>query len=155
MKIRTRWYDRVLSGLSLGALLAVTLYVLLAWKTLPEHPPTHFDFRGAADAWGNNRTVLLTPMALAWFLFGLITLTEHMPSVWNTVDGVRPANIPRALRLSKSLIGVTKTGLSLFFAWSIFCAARGTDLGAAATPLQLVTVGLVPLVFVVLLLRLR
>lgn len=155
MKIRTRWYDRVLSGLSLGALLAVTLYVLLAWKTLPEHPPTHFDFRGAADAWGNNRTVLLTPMALAWFLFGLITLTEHMPSVWNTVDGVRPANIPRALRLSKSLIGVTKTGLSLFFAWSIFCAARGTDLGAAATPLLLVTVGLVPLVFVVLLLRLR
>ena len=155
MKIRTRWYDRDLSGLSLGALLAVTLYVLLAWKTLPEHPPTHFDFRGAADAWGNNRTVLLTPMALAWFLFGLITLTEHMPSVWNTVDGVRPANIPRALRLSKSLIGVTKTGLSLFFAWSIFCAARGTDLGAAATPLLLVTVGLVPLVFVVLLLRLR
>ena len=155
MKIRTRWYDRVLSGLSLGALLAVTLYVLLAWKTLPEHPPTHFDFRGAADAWGNNRTVLLTPMALAWFLFGLITLTEHMPSVWNTVDGVRPANIPRALRLSKSLIGVTKTGLSLFFAWSIFCAARGTDLGAAATPLLLITVGLVPLVFVVLLLRLR
>ena len=140
MKIRTRWYDRVLSGLSLGALLAVTLYVLLAWKTLPEHPPTHFDFRGAADAWGNNRTVLLTPMVLA---------------VWNTVDGVRPANIPRALRLSKSLIGVTKTGLSLFFAWSIFCAARGTDLGAAATPLLLVTVGLVPLVFVVLLLRLR
>ena len=155
MKVRTRWYDRVLSGLSLGALLAVTLYVLLAWKTLPEHPPSHFDFRGAADAWGNNRTVLLTPMALAWFLFGLITLTEHMPSVWNTVDGVRPANIPRALRLSKSLIGVTKTGLSLFFAWSIFCAARGTDLGAAATPLLLVTVGLVPLVFVVLLLRLR
>ena len=75
-----------------------------------------------------------------------------MPSVWNTVDGVRPANIPRALRLSKSLIGVTKTGLSLFFAWSIFCAARGTDLGAAATPLLLITVGLVPLVFVVLLL---
>ena len=93
MKIRTRWYDRVLSGLSLGALLAVTLYVLLAWKTLPEHPPTHFDFRGAADAWGNNRTVLLTPMALAWFLFGLITLTEHMPSVWNPVDGVRPGSV--------------------------------------------------------------
>ena len=49
MKVRTRWYDRVLSGLSLGALLAATLYVLLAWKTLPEHPPSHFDFHGAVD----------------------------------------------------------------------------------------------------------
>ena len=155
MKVRTRWYDRVLTGLSLGALLAVTLYVLLAWKTLPEHPPSHFDIRGAVDAWGNNKTTILTPLALAWFLFGLVTLTEHMPSTWNTVSGVRPANIPLALRLSKTLIGITKTGLSLFFAWSIFCAARGTDLGAAATPLLLIMVGIVPLVFVVLLLRLR
>ena len=155
MKVRTRWYDRVMTGLSLGALLAVTLYVLLAWKTLPEHPPSHFDFRGAADAWGNNKTTILTPLALAWFLFGLVTFTEHMPSTWNTVSGVRPANIPRALRLSKTLIGITKTGLSLFFAWSIFCAARGMDLGAAATPLLLVMVGVAPLVFVVLLLRLR
>ncbi len=155
MKVRTRWYDRVLSGLSLGALLAATLYVLLAWKTLPEHPPSHFDFHGAVDAWGNNKTTILTPLALAWFLFGLVTLTEHMPSTWNTVSGVRPANIPRALRLSKTLIGITKTGLSLFFAWSIFCAARGTGLGAAATPLLLIMVGIVPLVFVVLLLRLR
>lgn len=155
MKIRTRWYDRVLSGLSFGALLAVTLYVLLAWKTLPEHPPSHFDFHGAVDAWGNNKTTILTPLVLAWFLFGLVTFTEHMPSTWNTVSGVRPANIPRALRLSKTLIGITKTGLSLFFAWSIFCAARGTGLGAAATPLLLIMVGIVPLVFVVLLLRLR
>ena len=155
MKVRTRWYDRVLSGLSLGALLAVTLYVLLAWKTLPEHPPSHFDFHGAVDAWGNNKTTILTPLFLAWFLFGLVTFTEHMPSTWNTVSGVRPANIPRALRLSKTLIGITKTGLSLFFAWSIFCAARGTGLGAAATPLLLIMVGVVPLVFVVLLLRLR
>ena len=155
MKVRTRWYDRVLSGLSLGALLAATLYVLLAWKTLPEHPPSHFDFHGAVDAWGNNKTTILTPLALAWFLFGLVTLTEHMPSTWNTVSGVRPANIPRALRLSKTMIGITKTGLSLFFAWSIFCAARGTGLGAAATPLLLIMVGIVPLVFVVLLLRLR
>ena len=155
MKVRTRWYDRVMTGLSLGALLAATLYVLLAWKTLPEHPPSHFDFHGAVDAWGNNKTTILTPLALAWFLFGLVTLTEHMPSTWNTVSGVRPANIPRALRLSKTLIGITKTGLSLFFAWSIFCAARGTGLGAAATPLLLIMVGIVPLVFVVLLLRLR
>ena len=155
MKVRTRWYDRVLSGLSFGALLAVTLYVLLAWKTLPEHPPSHFDFHGAVDAWGNNKTTILTPLALAWFLFGLVTLTEHMPSTWNTMNGVRPANIPRALRLSKTLIGITKTGLSLFFAWSIFCAARGTDLGMAVTPLLLILVGIVPLVFVVLLLRLR
>lgn len=155
MKVRTRWYDRVMTGLSLGALLAVTLYVLLAWKTLPEHPPSHFDFHGAVDAWGNNKTTILTPLVLAWFLFGLVTFTEHMPSTWNTVSGVRPANIPRALRLSKTLIGITKTGLSLFFAWSIFCAARGTGLGAAATPLLLIMVGIVPLVFVVLLLRLR
>ena len=155
MKVRTRWYDRVMTGLSFGALLAATLYVLLAWKTLPEHPLSHFDFHGAGDAWGNNKTTILTPLALAWFLFGLVTLTEHMPSTWNTVSGVRPANIPRALRLSKTLIGITKTGLSLFFAWSIFCAARGTDLGAAATPLLLIMVGIVPLVFVVLLLRLR
>ena len=155
MKVRTRWYDRVLSGLSLGALLAATLYVLLAWKTLPEHPPSHFDFHGAVDAWGNNKTTILTPLALAWFLFGLVTFTEHMPSTWNTMNGVRPANIPLALRLSKTLIGITKTGLSLFFAWSIFCAARGTGLGAAATPLLLIMVGIVPLVFVVLLLRLR
>ena len=155
MKVRTRWYDRVMTGLSLGALLAATLYVLLAWKTLPEHPPSHFDFHGAVDAWGNNKTTILTPLALAWFLFGLVTLTEHMPSTWNTMNGVRPANIPLALRLSKTLIGITKTGLSLFFAWSIFCAARGTGLGAAATPLLLIMVGVVPLVFVVLLLRLR
>ena len=155
MKVRTRWYDRVLSGLSLGALLAATLYVLLAWKTLPEHPPSHFDCHGAVDAWGNNKTTILTPLALAWFLFGLVTFTEHMPSTWNTMNGVRPANIPLALRLSKTLIGITKTGLSLFFAWSIFCAARGTGLGAAATPLLLIMVGIVPLVFVVLLLRLR
>ena len=155
MNVRTRWYDRVMTGLSLGPLLAVTLYVLLAWKTLPEHPPAHFDFRGAVDAWGNNKTTILTPLVLAWFLFGLISFTEHIPSAWNTVSGVRPANIPLALRLSKTLIGITKTGLSLFFAWSIFCAARGTGLGAAATPLLLILVGVVPLAFVVLLLRLR
>ena len=93
MKVRTRWYDRVMTGLSLGALLAVTLYVLLAWKTLPEHPPSHFDFRGAADAWGNNKTTILTPLALAWFLFGLVTFTEHMPSTWNTAPGYTPSSM--------------------------------------------------------------
>ena len=154
MKIQSRWYDRLLFGLALAALLAATLYVLIAWKRLPEQIPSHYNGLGQPDAYGPRSGVLFLP-TIAWFLFVLLSVAEHIPSAWNTVNGIRRENIPAALRLSKTLIGCLRLGLSLNFAWMIFCTARSAPLGAAALPLLLAAVFVPTLVITVLLLRLR
>ncbi len=155
MKIKSRWYDWALTGLALAALLASTLYIIICWRHVPDNPPTHYDFRGIADGWGNNKTVILMSPVLAWFMFGLMSLVERFPSAWNTMDGIRPANVPRALRLSKTLIGITKCAISLNFAWISFCTARGADLGALTMPLFLGGLFVPVLVILVMLFRLR
>ena len=154
MKIRNRWYDWLLFGLALAALLAATLYVLIAWKHLPERIPSHYNGMGRPDAYGPRSGILFLP-AVAWFLFALISAVACFPSAWNTVNGIRPENIPAALRLSKILIGTLRLGLSLIFAWMIFCTARSAPLGAAVLPLLLAVTFVPLLVIVVLLLRLR
>ena len=155
MKLKNRWYDWALTGLALAALTAVTLYVIIRWRYVPDNPPTHYDFYGNADGWGNNKTVILMPLVLAWFIFGLMSLVEQFPSAWNTIDGIRPANMPRALRLSKTLLGITKCAITLNFAWVSFCSARGADLGALTMPLFLGGLFVPMLVILVQLFRLR
>lgn len=154
MIIRNRWYDWLLFGLALAVLLAVTLYVLIVWKRLPEQIPSHYNGLGQPDAYGPRSGILFLP-TVSWFLFALISVTERFPSAWNTVNGIRRENIPRALRLSKTLVGILRLGLSLNFAWIIFCTARSAPLGAAALPLLLAVIFVPLLVIVVLLLRLR
>lgn len=154
MKIKSRWYDRLLFGLALAALLASTLYVFAVWKRLPEQIPSHYNGLGQPDAYGPRSGILFLP-TIAWFLFVLISVVERFPSTWNTVNGIRRENIPAALRLSKTLIGTMRLALSLSFSWMIFCTARSAPMGAAALPLLLAAVFVPILVIMVLLLRLR
>lgn len=154
MKLRRRWYDWLLFGLALAVLLAATVYVFVVWKRLPERIPSHYNAMGQPAAYGPRSGILFLP-TVAWFLFILISAVACFPSAWNTVSGIRRENIPAALRLSKILIGTTRLGLSLSFAWMILCTARSVPMGAAALPLLLAVTFVPVMVIVALLLRLR
>lgn len=114
IKIERNALDILETIVSLSCLVGVAVYLLLAWKTIPQQVPGHYSASGAVDRWGNKSELIVLPI-ISWILYGLITLIERYPQIWNT--GVRITSENRAVvyRLLKSLIAVVKMMTLLMF----------------------------------------
>lgn len=114
IKIERNALDIIEAIVSLSCLVGVAVYLILAWKTIPQQVPGHYNASGAVDRWGDKSELIVLPI-ISWILYGLITLIERYPSIWNT--GVRITNENRAAvyRLLKSMIAVVKMMTLLMF----------------------------------------
>ena len=138
-KPKNTWFDWLLTVLGLGALAAVSLYAALCWEWLPAELPTHVNAAGEMDAFGEKAS-LLGLLAIAWALYGIISLIEAIPAVWNTGTKTTPENSRAVYRTVKTMLSVLKLTLALFFAYVILCAALCRPLTPFAMPVYLLAI---------------
>lgn len=139
---------RILNIISLIVLTAVLLYLIITWRRIPDIIPTHFNGTGEADAWNGKGTLLILPV-FAILTYGITTLIERCPDVWNTGVKLTPQNQNRVLSSIRGLITTTKLALVLVFAWIIYCSASCINLGRWFVPVSLcITFG--PMVYYVI-----
>ena len=114
IKIERNALDILEAIVSLSCLVGVTLYLILAWNTIPAKIPAHYNAAGEVNRWGSKSELIVLPI-ISVLLYGLITLIEHYPQGWNTGVRITDENRTVVYRLLKNLIAWVKMiTLSIF-----------------------------------------
>ena len=114
IKIERNVLDIFEAIVSLSALVGVTLYLILAWNTIPAKVPMHYNAAGEVNQWGSKSGLIIFPI-ISWMIYGMITLIERYPQIWNTGVRITKENREQVYRLLKDLIAWVKMiTLSIF-----------------------------------------
>ena len=141
--MRFRIIRFVLQGLGLLFLLAVTVFILSRWQSLPAEIPAHFDVAGRPEGYG-PKSSLVSLLAVSWVAYGLFTVLSYFPKAWNL-----PVKTPRAYQIAGILMPVLGLVLALIFGWVSLCSALGRGLGAWFLPAVLAGIGVPVLILIV------
>lgn len=114
IKIERNALDVIETIVCLLSLVGVVVYLILAWHTIPDKIPAHYNAAGEINRWGNKSELIVLPI-ISWLIFGLITLVERFPGIWNTGVRITPENREAVYRLLKNLIAVIKIFVLLMF----------------------------------------
>ena len=150
MKVADNALDRVLRIVGLVALAAVTVYVVLRWRQIPDIVPGHFTFWGAADSW-TRKSIILFPLGMGWFVYILMTVLGSLPRAWNTGVRVTTGNRHTVFRVLKSMILILNAIVAVFLSYMAFTMARGQDMWPAALILFIIGILLTTVVSIALL----
>lgn len=99
-------------GLTFSVLMFVIAFFVISSKL--ERIPTHFNFAGKPDNFGNKYSILLIP-SINLFVFVLLTIINKFPHVFNYPTKITPENALRQYSLATKAIRYLKTSLSLLF----------------------------------------
>ena len=114
IKIERNALDVLEAIVSLSCLVGVTLYLIFAWSTIPAKVPMHYNAAGEVNRWGSKSELIILPI-ISWLIYGMITLIERLPQVWNTGIRVTEENRAVVYRLLKNMIACVKMiTLSIF-----------------------------------------
>ena len=132
----------ILQALGLVFLLAVTVYILSRWQSLPIEIPANFDAAGRPRSYG-PKSSLIPLLVISWVAYGLFTVLSYFPRFWNL-----PVRTPRAYQIAGILMPVLGLMIALIFGWVAFRSAQGQGLGSWFMPVVLAGV-LVPLLVLI------
>ena len=127
IKIERNALDILESIVSILSIVGVAVYLILAWKTIPDQIPGHYNALGEVDRWSNKSELIVLPI-ISVLLYGLITLIERYPQIWNTGVRVTEENRAAVYRLLKSMIAVVKMFTLLMFASLTMISSLGLNL---------------------------
>ena len=114
IKIERNALDVFEAIVSLSCLVGVTLYLILTWNTIPAKVPMHYNAAGEVNQWGSKSGLIIFPI-ISWLIYGMITLIERYPQIWNTGVRITKENRDQVYRLLKDLIAWVKMiTLSIF-----------------------------------------
>jgi uncharacterized membrane protein len=113
----------VVAALLLVGMLALTL---LSFGQLPEQIPTHYNAAGAADAFGARWTLLILPVVGA-VLWGLLTLVNRFPHLWNYPVKITEHNAASQYRRGRTFMALLKVevmGMFTYLVWGTIQTAN-------------------------------
>ena len=114
--------DRWMNRISLFILLGTAVFLLVYWRHIPAQVPMHFNAAGEIDRWSDRSTLLVLPV-ISWLLYGLMTVVEQFPGVWNTGVKVTEENQARVYTLLSHLLSTMKLLIVVMFTWiTVQCA---------------------------------
>ena len=121
------WFERLLEGICVVAILA--FFGLIAWKypQLPASMPQHFGPSGQPDAWGDKSAVLILCL-IVLALYGMLTMLSKYPHVFNYPFALTEHNIEEQYRLARTLISTLKLeiiSIFVFTGWKMIQVSLG------------------------------
>ncbi len=127
---RTRM-DIILESASVIGLLFSFFLVAHFWGILPERIPTHYNFSGRPDAWGEKTALISLPL-IALLNFVIVAVLQRFPNIYNYPFAITEANAPHQYALARSLLGWLNFEIVWFFAymeWRTVQIALGKSTG--------------------------
>lgn len=130
-------------------LLAATVLLAASWGALPERIA-----KGAAgDGETVRKAVLVVELLVGWALWGLLSLANRLPSLWQDSVGAAFPNGARICGVISEMLGFMKLCMSVLFAALIAFPALGRPLPAWLAPAALLLLLLSLFFFLVRLFR--
>lgn len=137
MKIKNTKFDIVVNIICIVLLVGMVVYLFFNWTGIPDKVPMHHNFLGEVDRWGSKSEILILP-AISWFLYILITITEHFPNIWNTGVEVTEQNKERVYRILKNMVVSTKLIIVCVLTYLVIQTSMKLELTAWFLPLFIV-----------------
>jgi uncharacterized membrane protein len=157
IKVPLEPIDTIIEATTAALLLALWLYVIITYVSLPETIPTHFNHRGEVDGTGSKNII--------WFLLGMttvITVGMHIltkfPHIHNYMVNITEENAEHNYRLSSRMLRYVNLLTLLLLAYVCYAMmqkALGSDAftGAAMTYIIIVYAVVMPIVLIVFMLK--
>jgi uncharacterized membrane protein len=125
---------------ALAVLWILTAQAIYGTPPLPARIPTHFDFAGNINGWGEPRTLWLLPI-IATCVVALIWVVSFFPQSFNYPVRVTPANRPRLEAITISMMAWLQAELASQFLWIQWVIIRSARTGVnTLSPLLLALV---------------
>lgn len=121
--------NRILNILCLIVLVGITVYLIIRLNSMPKLIPTHYDFAGNVDSYGDKSAVFIMPV-MSWVLYIMITVLEMFPQIWNTGVRVTEQNRFRVYAILRLMIDIVKFIIVVSFAYITVCTVEFMPLGA-------------------------
>jgi uncharacterized membrane protein len=136
--------DRIIEWVSILVIICTFIHICIAWTSLPDVIPKHFNAAGEADGYGSKYTILIMlPLMLGFYV--MLTLVGKYPSIHGYAVTITESNREAQQRMAIRLLRVIKLEIILIFAYLqtqivISALGRGTGLGKWFLPVMLVVV---------------
>jgi len=114
LKIELSWKEKILILISTLYVIAMWVYLYIAWSNLPSIIPIHFGISGAPDRFGNKSSVFLQPI-IASIMHILLAVLSKMPHCFNYPVKVTEKNGEALYKIGKELILLLDMEISLMF----------------------------------------
>jgi uncharacterized membrane protein len=115
-RIQDTRFHKVIKLLTLVVLIAMIIYPVIMWNTLPDKLPMHYNAAGEIDRWGGRGETLILPV-IGILMYGLLTLVTSFPSAWNIPVQITRENRGRVYQCTKSMLVLMKLEVIVIFAY--------------------------------------
>ena len=86
MLIGNRIIGIIINIICLIQIAGIVIYLIVAWDSIPDQIPGHFNASGEVNRWDSKGTLFLLP-GIALVMLIVMSVVERFPHLWNT--GVR------------------------------------------------------------------
>lgn len=124
---------------SLVVLIAMQIYPILLWNTLPDKLPMHYNAFGEIDRWGSRAELLILPV-IGILMYGLLTLVTFFPSAWNIPVTITKENRFRVYQCTKSMLVLMKLEVIVIFAYLEYQVIEQSELSGSFLGVVLFTI---------------
>ncbi|QAT41835.1 DUF1648 domain-containing protein [Aminipila luticellarii] len=138
MKIKKSSWDIPMQLICLLLLGAMTAYLIINWKGLPDTIPGHYNARDVVDRWGDKSELLILAM-LGWGLYLGMAVIEKFPSIWNTGVAVTEKNKEAVYGILKNMLSTLKLVTVTIFVFLTMNSALSNHLPVWFLPLVLIS----------------
>ena len=118
--------DTALEVLCWSGLVAIWIVAFLAYASLPEIIPIHFNPSGEADGYGSRGAILFLPVIPTVLIIGF-TILNRYPHTFNYLGEITPANAERNYRMGTRLMRWLKLFLVVVFGSVLFLVINSAN----------------------------
>lgn len=139
MKLKYTKFQIVIELMAILLLLSIFIYLILAWGSLPDQIPGHYNGAGIVDRWGSKNEIWILPI-MGLILYILITVISRFPAIWNVPVKITDENREYVYSNLKSMLIIVKLDMVIIFSYLVYSDINTQFLG----------VWFLPLVFIIL-----
>ncbi|MEG0857371.1 MAG: DUF1648 domain-containing protein [Terrisporobacter sp.] len=134
MKMAFTQKQRMIEGLTIFTLAAISIYVAVMWGKLPQEIPSNFAINGEISALG-PKSSLITKLVVCYVIYIVFALIMFNPSTWGVgnIKDKKKQNL--AFLIAADLFCFLKLILISIMAYIIFCILNNITLGKLFIPL--------------------
>ena len=138
----------IVDCLCAALLISMMVWVACRYAALPDRIPVHYGADGVVDGYG-DKSMIWVLLSIAWFIVGLLSVTELFPKYWNIPFKVTKGNQARVLTIAWHMLSATKLIVTGVFAYLAIKVTQGGNLSAYFAPIFISAISLNSLYWVV------
>lgn len=135
MKMAFTQKQRMIEGLTIFTLMAISIYVAVMWGKIPQEVATSFGITGKVGGMGSKASILWK-LAISYGIYLVFTMIYLNPSLWGIGNIKNKKKQEQAFLLAGDLFVFLKLILVSIMAYIIFCIINNVDLGFVFIPMS-------------------